>query len=173
MSEVPHVLTLPGWQNSSPDHWQSRWERVHGCERVEQHDWMRPLRGDWCARLEDALLAQPAPVVLAAHSLGCLLVAPGDAESAVLAGPLPGWAPIVRRALPFPATLVASTDDPYCILERAHGLAASWGADLVVAGAHGHMNAASALGEWPQGWALLQAVAARGADRFSPRPIPT
>ncbi|RZI94330.1 MAG: alpha/beta hydrolase, partial [Rubrivivax sp.] len=33
------VLLLPGWQNSGPDHWQSRWERLHGDERVEQHDW--------------------------------------------------------------------------------------------------------------------------------------
>ncbi|WP_204314112.1 alpha/beta hydrolase, partial [Klebsiella aerogenes] len=24
------VLLLPGWQNSGPDHWQSRWERLHG-----------------------------------------------------------------------------------------------------------------------------------------------
>ncbi|MBI5907735.1 MAG: alpha/beta hydrolase, partial [Burkholderiales bacterium] len=40
-----NVLLLPGWQNSGPDHWQSLWERVHGYQRVEQHDWMRPLRG--------------------------------------------------------------------------------------------------------------------------------
>ena len=40
------VLTLPGWQSSGPAHWQSRWEALHGYVRVEQHDWMRPLRGD-------------------------------------------------------------------------------------------------------------------------------
>ena len=39
------VLTLPGWQGSGPEHWQSRWEALHGFIRVEQHDWMRPLRG--------------------------------------------------------------------------------------------------------------------------------
>ncbi|MBA4060613.1 MAG: alpha/beta hydrolase, partial [Verminephrobacter sp.] len=47
-----NTLLLPGWQNSGPDHWQSRWEALHGYHRVEQHDWMRPLRGDWSARLE-------------------------------------------------------------------------------------------------------------------------
>ena len=39
------VLLLPGWQNSGPDHWQSRWEARYGYTRVQQHDWMRPLRG--------------------------------------------------------------------------------------------------------------------------------
>ncbi|MBW8465436.1 alpha/beta hydrolase, partial [Acidovorax sp.] len=49
------ILLLPGWQNSGPDHWQSRWEARHGDLRVEQHDWMRPLRGDWSARLEETV----------------------------------------------------------------------------------------------------------------------
>ena len=64
---TPRVLLLPGWQNSGPDHWQSRWEPLYGMERVEQHDWMLPLRGDWIARLEDVLLAQSGPSVLVAH----------------------------------------------------------------------------------------------------------
>ena len=36
-----NILLLPGWQNSEPAHWQSRWEAQHGYQRVEQHDWMR------------------------------------------------------------------------------------------------------------------------------------
>ena len=39
-----NVLVLPGWQSSGPQHWQTLWERRHGYVRVEQHDWMRPLR---------------------------------------------------------------------------------------------------------------------------------
>ena len=69
------ILILPGWQNSGPDHWQSRWECLYGYQRVEQHDWMRPLRGDWIAQLEAVLLADEAPAVLVAHSLGCIQVA--------------------------------------------------------------------------------------------------
>ncbi len=71
------VLILPGWLDSGPDHWQSRWQAAHGYTRVEQHDWVRPLRGDWIARLEDVVLAQEPdmPITLVAHSLGCLLVA--------------------------------------------------------------------------------------------------
>ena len=52
-----HVLQLPGWQNSGDAHWQSRWEALHGDVRVEQSDWMWPLRGDWMMRLDEAVLA--------------------------------------------------------------------------------------------------------------------
>ena len=73
--KASNILLLPGWQNSGPDHWQSRWETAHGYQRVEQHDWMRPLRGDWSVRLEETVADADGPVVLAAHSLGCILTA--------------------------------------------------------------------------------------------------
>ena len=69
------VLLLPGWLNSGPGHWQSRWEAVHGWSRVEQDDWQWPRRGDWMARLDEELQASDAPAMLVAHSLGCQLVA--------------------------------------------------------------------------------------------------
>ena len=62
---TPAILLLPGWQNSDPSHWQSRWEAVHGDRRVEQHEWMRPLRGDWSARLEEEVLAELSHIPLA------------------------------------------------------------------------------------------------------------
>ena len=68
------VLILPGWHNSGPAHWQSLWEQQHGYTRVEQHSWDAPLRGDWMAQLEEAVLAHE-DTVLVAHSLGCVLVA--------------------------------------------------------------------------------------------------
>jgi len=170
-----NVLILPGWQNSGPAHWQSRWERAHGYRRVEQHDWMAPQRGDWMARLEDVVLGADGPVVLVAHSLGCiltaawaahsrstarvrgaLLVAPGDCERDDLRDQLPSWSPIVRQRLPFPAVLVGSQNDPYCGFERAQALAADWGARFIDLGHAGHINADSGLGDWPQGRAWLQ-----------------
>ncbi len=164
------ILLLPGWQNSGPGHWQSRWEALYGDVRVEQHDWLRPLRGDWMARLEDAVLASEIPVALVAHSMGCLLaaawaahsrhagrvraallVAPADLEREDLRHRLPGWQPIERRRLPFPALLLASRNDPYCAAERARGLTADWGAGFVDCGDAGHLNAESGLGDWPDG----------------------
>ncbi len=176
MSPV-QVLTLPGWQGSGVGHWQTLWEAAHGYERVEQHDWMRPLRGDWSARLDEVVTDAKGPVVLAAHSLGCiltawwaahshhtgkvrgaLLVAPGDVAQWDVAAQIPGWLPISEKPLPFPAFLVASRDDPYCTFARAQTLADQWGARLVDAGEVGHLNAESNLGDWPAGHALLQSL---------------
>lgn len=72
---APRVLLLPGWQNSDDAHWQSRWEALYGYTRVQQHDWQRPLRGDWSIQLQEAVLESDRPVVLVAHSLGCVLAA--------------------------------------------------------------------------------------------------
>ena len=177
--QTPQVLLLPGWQNSGPGHWQTEWERLHGYQRVEQHDWMRPLRGDWSARLDETVADADGPVALAAHSLGCiltawwavhsrhtakvrgaLLVAPGDVEQADVAAWIPGWAPIARQRLPFPAVLVASSNDPFGSLESATRLASDWGADLLNLGPKGHVNADSGLGDWDEGHALLLSLAA-------------
>ena len=171
------VLLLPGWQNSGPDHWQSQWEAAYGYTRVEQHDWLRPLRGDWIARLEDVVLEQPTPVVLVAHSLGCLLVAawaahsrhtqrvsaallvaPADAEREALRPVLTSWAPLPLQRLPFKSVVVASANDPYCTSARARLFASAWGAEVVDAGHQGHLNAESGLGLWPEGHALLTAL---------------
>ncbi|HSV59325.1 MAG TPA: alpha/beta fold hydrolase [Variovorax sp.] len=164
------VLLLPGWQNSDPEHWQSRWEALHGDQRVQQHNWTRPLRGDWQVQLEEAVLAARKPVLLAAHSLGCilvaawaahsrnthtvrgaLLVAPGDLEREDLRQLIPGWAPIVRERLPFPAHLIAASNDPYCDAARSRQMAADWGARFTDVGARGHINSESGLGDWPEG----------------------
>lgn len=176
-SSPSDVLLLPGWQNSGAGHWQTLWEAQYGYRRVEQHDWLHPLRGDWSARLEEVVVDAPRPVLLVAHSLGCilaawwaahsqhtskvrgaLLVAPGDVEQADVAAQLPGWSPVARRRLPFPAVLVGSRNDPYCRFERARALADIWGARFVDAGGVGHINAESGLGDWLAGQALLQSL---------------
>lgn len=171
----PRVLILPGWLDSGPTHWQSRWQAAHGWRRVEQDDWQWPRRGDWMARLEEVLIEEPAPAVLVAHSLGCLLtaawaahtrharrvaaallVAPPDVEREDVPPQLAPWRPPVRRRLPFAATVVASRDDPFCDFARAGALAADWGAAFVDAGARGHVNGDSGLGDWPEGRRLLK-----------------
>lgn len=173
-----NVLILPGWQNSGSAHWQSRWQATHGYERVEQHDWLRPLRGDWIARLEEVLLQREEPVVLVAHSLGCLLVAawavhsrnthrvkaallvaPGDAEREEMRPMLASWSPISSVKLPFKSMLVGSQNDPFCSFERAQIFANVWGAGFIDAGHKGHINADSGLGDWPEGHALLALLA--------------
>lgn len=170
-----NVLILPGWKGSNAEHWQSRWERLYAYVRVEQHDWIRPLRGDWIARLEDVLLARTEPAVLVAHSLGCILVAAWAAHSrnthlvsaALLAAPpdverddirqmIPGWAPVPLQKLPFRSVLLGSDDDPFCTGARSRAFAACWGANYIEEPNRGHLNAESDLGDWPAAHAQLQ-----------------
>ena len=161
--------------NSDAAHWQSRWEALHGYQRVEQDDWTWPRRGDWMARLDEVLLASQGPAVLVAHSLGCqlvaawaahsqqtrrvraaLLVAPPDTERADMPPNLFNWRPIVRSRLPFASLVVHSDDDPYCVSDRAERMAVDWGSACTSIGARGHINGESGLGHWPEGWSLLQ-----------------
>ena len=169
------ILLLPGWQNSGPNHWQSRWEALYGDVRVLQHDWMRPLRGDWMAQLDTVIQQQTQPVVLAAHSLGCLLiaawaactahantvrgallVAPGDPEQPALQAVLHSWRPVPLQALPFPSVLIGSQTDPYCSAARAQTFARAWGCTWLDYGDAGHINADSQLGDWPEGREILK-----------------
>jgi predicted alpha/beta hydrolase family esterase len=170
-----NVLLLPGREGGGTKHWQALWEQRHGYRRVEQHEWMRPLRGDWVARLEDVVLSCTEPAVLVAHGLGCvlvaawaahssnahrakgaLLVAPADVERPELREQLRSWSPVELGALPFPGVLLASRNDPHCAFERARLFAHAWNAQFMDYGDCGHIDAASGLASWPEGHVLLQ-----------------
>ena len=80
------ILTLPDWHGAGPDHWLSRWELLHGPQRLEQHDWQRPLRGDWSARLQETVIDSPRPVVLVGQKVKkgqCLAEAQGMVSAPV------------------------------------------------------------------------------------------
>lgn len=176
--DAPPVLLLPGWLNSGAGHWQTLWEQYYGDLRVEQHDWQTPRRGDWMARLDEVLLDLPRPALLAAHSLGCHLVAAWAAHSrqtARVAGALlvappdpaqpdwpaalrPSWNEPALQPLPFPARVLHSSDDPFDRAGRAAALAQAWGAPCTSLGARGHVNADSGLGLWPQGRSYLRGL---------------
>lgn len=173
------ILIVPGWSSSGPDHWQSRWERtLKTARRVEQDDWYAPDREVWVGRIIEATVASARPVVLVAHSLGvaavahmarripkgflsgAFLVAPADVDNASawpetdgfrLDASASGFAPLPQTALPFPSLLIASSNDPYCRLDRAKALATAWGSTLVEAGDVGHINSDSGHGPWPDG----------------------
>lgn len=173
------VLIVPGWANSGPDHWQSHWQSRLGAQRVEQLDWDWPRRAAWVEGLRQAVDAATRPLVLVAHSLGCitvahwalqardaryvrarihgaLLVAPADVERPGVSAELADFAPAPRGRLPFPALVVASNDDPYCSLDAAIELARCWGAEAISLGKAGHINALSGHNFWTEGLHLLQ-----------------
>lgn len=198
----PVVLTIPGLNNSGPDHWQTLWENTRGdCRRVDLGSWASPNRNAWITRLDAAIRDTDGPIILAAHSLGCLavawwgalqsqpygwpiagalLVAPPDCERVETPETIGGFGPTPRGPLPFPSILVASRNDPYIFYERAHSISKYWGSRFVDAGHSGHINAESRLGDWRFGQSLLesligpaqeQAYAMRQSRHIAPRQI--
>ena len=179
----PTVLFVPGLRDHVADHWQTLMAaELPGSRTVPplEHDKLS------CAArveaLDQAILDIEGPVVLAAHSAGCLMVAhwarrhsrpikgallatPADVET-----PLPEgypvmevlnanqWIPIPREPLPFRSIVAASINDPLAALDRTATLAQDWGSKVVLLGEVGHLNPVAGFGPWPQGKALLDAL---------------
>jgi predicted alpha/beta hydrolase family esterase len=167
------VLLVPGIGNSGPTHWQSLWQAKHpDVGRVIQRDWEHPVCDEWVGVLDQAMGQAAEPPILVAHSLGCLAVAHWAARSnrpcyAVLLVAVPdpngpafprdatGFAlvpPALRR---YRVTVVSSSDDPYATMPYTEERVAAWGAEHVRLGRCGHINAATGLGDWPDGWAIV------------------
>ena len=165
-----NILIVPGYQNSGPDHWQSRWEKkLSTARRVEQGEWHKPVRDEWADRVAEAVNMSDRPSVIIAHSLGiptvihaipkfrqsvagAFFVAPPDvANPDIRPKHLMTFGPYPRDPLPFPAVVVGSRDDTFCRYETAEDIAAAWGALFVDAGEAGHINSDSGHGPWPEG----------------------
>ena len=167
------IIIIPGWRDSPPGHWQSLWaEQLTGALRVQQDDWVAPSRSAWVASIARTILAQTQPVVLAAHSLGCiaavhlppeaaervqsaLLVAPADPERR---GVLADFSPVPYQRLPYKSIIVASNNDPYCPVRTAGAYARAWGSEFVRLQNAGHINLEAGFGPWPLGLALLNSL---------------
>jgi len=187
----PLILLVPGLNNSGPDHWQTRWEQtLPNTARVDLSMWDNPHRNTWVNQLNLAIRSACRPVVLVAHSLGCvtvawwaeyeqpgpdspvigaLLVAPPDVDRPGLDPRLVRFAACPRRELPFPSIVAASRDDPFCSLRSAIALARDWGSRFADVGELGHINARSGLGEWKQGQHLLSQLVGREDSTYSQR----
>ncbi|HXI13891.1 MAG TPA: alpha/beta hydrolase [Thermoanaerobaculia bacterium] len=168
------ILTIPGLWNSGPQHWQTHWEsRNPSVVRVQQRDWDRPDRAEWVRTLDEAVKAAADSPVLAAHSLGCalvaqwavdfggrgvrgaFLVAPSDVEAPDYPVEGRSFSTMPQSKLPFPSVVIASTNDEYVAIERAHSFANAWGSKIVMIGEAGHINGASGYGPWPEGEVML------------------
>ncbi len=192
MNDNTAVLLLPGIGDSGPEHWQSHWERQdHACHRVIQTEWDAPVRSDWEACLDAAIIGVRQPVVLVGHSSACalvahwavgaaparhalirgaLLVAPSDPEGSNFPKGPDGFAPVPMVRLPFPTIVVGSTDDPYVSSAQARAYADAWGSRYVELTGAGHINVAAGFGPWSDGMALLAELrnAPHRDDSFPP-----
>jgi predicted alpha/beta hydrolase family esterase len=177
------VLFVPGLRDHVADHWQTLLAaEIPGARTVAPLEHDKLSCAARVAALDAAIAAIDGPVLLAAHSAGCLMVAhwaqtvlrpirgallatPADVET-----PLPegypklddlsanGWLPLPRSRLPFPSILAASRNDPLCGRDRAESLAADWNSLLIDVGEVGHLNPAAGFGPWPEAIALLLAL---------------
>ncbi|MEI6001689.1 alpha/beta hydrolase [Paraburkholderia bengalensis] len=180
--EQQSVIVLPGYMNSGVGHWQTRWEaRYPGFSRAPMRDWDHPDCGEWCATLDASIAAARTPVLLAAHSLGCLtvafwaarhashytlakvagalLVAVPDPAGAGFPADAAGFDDVPMRPLPFPSIVVASTDDPYGGVPFSQACARAWGSRWENIGPRGHINADSGLDDWDEGQRWLASLA--------------
>jgi predicted alpha/beta hydrolase family esterase len=168
------ILFVPGAQPLDEGHWQTRWRNRLSTGRFAcQPDHCADL-GAFRASLREALAGAQRPVVLVGHSFGVLglahaapslladlpaglvrgaflVSAPGAEAVARTAGVDDAFAPAPSAPLPFPSLLVASRDDPHARFEEMESMALDWGAQIVDAGASGHIDAESGHGPWPEG----------------------
>lgn len=168
-------IVLPGIGGSGDSHWQTHWQQAHPTmRRFAPASWEAPDFKNWMAALETAVATAPTPPILIAHSLSCLLVAHWqkishfpvkgaflaavpDPSSSVFPKNAGDFAAAPRERFRFPSLIVASTNDPYGSLDYAQARAVQWGSLIHNAGAVGHINSGSNLGDWPVGWDLLTA----------------
>jgi len=169
-------LTIPGLASSGPSHWQTIWEiqYPHLFSRVEQVNWDWPVKDEWVEKLQEYINKLTEPVILVAHSLGCitvahwaqkynsefieaaLLVAPADAELSKRLNFVVGFTPIPTTPFPFKSIVVASTNDMYASISRSETFAKNWGSEFINVGKKGHINAVSGLEDWQTGKEILQ-----------------
>lgn len=164
------VLFVPGYKGAGPDHWQSRWEsKLSAARMVAMGDWHKPVFEDWKANLIAEVEKCEKPILLIGHSIGsqvivraatefskpiagAMLVAPPDVENPdIRPKHLLTFGPASRDPLPFPSMTIASRNDPFCSIEKAEDMAASWGSLFMDAGECGHINHESGQGPWPEG----------------------
>jgi len=180
----PTILIVPGLRDHVPDHWQTLLEpKLAKATTVPRMERDKLSCAAWVTELDQSLSKIQGPVVLVAHSGGCMMVVhwaqrhrrpiksallatPADLES-----PLPegyptqevlqqnGWLPVPRTRLPFPSIVAASTNDPLGRFDRVQALAEAWGSRLVNVGSVGHLNPAAGYGPWPRAEEFIRELA--------------
>jgi uncharacterized protein len=178
MTREPSILIVPGLRDAVEQHWQTLLEaRLRAAGRAVAA--VPPMGRDdldcatKVAAIERAAQAVGGPLVVVAHSAGCimfahwaqqtkraiagaLLAAPPDFETpmpegyptlaALQAG---GWLPVPRERFGFRSIVAASRNDPLARFVRVGELARAWGSRLDDLGEVGHLNPASGFGPWP------------------------
>ena len=180
------LLTVPGLLGSEEAHWQSWLEQeMPSARRVEQRDWNAPHLDTWSDAVRDVLASIDGPVVVAAHSFGCLATA--HALSHMKPGAIGSYAARVKgvlfvapaspakfrfagafsaRRLDTLSLVVGSETDPWMPLDEARTLAQRWNSAFVNLGDAGHINTAAGFGPWPLARHFVETLARRVTPEY-------
>ncbi|HEX4233363.1 MAG TPA: alpha/beta fold hydrolase [Caldimonas sp.] len=186
---MPTVLIVPGLRERVDVHWQTLLALDLEAQRrkVKTVPPMGRADLDCAARvaaIEHAAQAINGPIVIVAHSGGCVMAAhwARQTERPVLGAllatppdfeqPMPdgyptvdelrdsGWLPVPREPLPFPSIVAVSRDDPLGRFERIEQLGRDWGGKIVDLGFVGHLNPASGYGRWGRAEQFVDEISA-------------
>jgi predicted alpha/beta hydrolase family esterase len=185
--DAASILVIPGRGGSSPEHWQSHFERQHAtARRVMQDDWDNVDLDSWAQRIAHDSRESARPVLAVAHSFGCLalaraihahgarvcaalLVAPADPQRFGID------AALIARPLPCASLLIASSNDPWLSAVKAGALARHWQSRFLNLGRVGHINVEAGFGAWPGAEIYAELVWREGRQAgrgFSNRRVP-
>jgi predicted alpha/beta hydrolase family esterase len=179
------TLIVPGLRDHVDQHWQTLLAAgdptIRSVPPMGREDLDSAQRVD---AIESAARSIEGPLVIVAHSGGCIMVAhwarqtrravhaallatPPDFEVPLPAGyptlaqfDANGWLPVPRTRLPFRSIVAASRNDPLGSFERVSALALDWGSEVVDLGDVGHLNPASGYGECPQALDFIERLSA-------------
>lgn len=167
------VVIAPGLHDSGPQHWQSEWQRLFpSFSRIQLDDWSRPDVDAWARAIVETSLQQRGPVIVVAHSFGCLgTIKAATLQSGLIAGALLvapaepakfGLDETLGRIVPdFPSVMVLSESDPWLRPERGWHWALQWGSQQMSLGSAGHINAQSGHRRWHEGLPVLEQLCRR------------
>lgn len=182
---APTVLIVPGLRDHVEQHWQTllaaQLPQVRTVPAMGRDNLDVASR---VAAIEREAQAIEGPIVIVAHSGGCitlahwarqttrpvlgaLLATPPDFDRPMPAGypgidqlDAAGWLPVPRQPLPFRSIVAFSRNDPLGDPVRVVELANDWGSRLVDLGEVGHLNPASGFGPWPRAHQFIEELAA-------------
>jgi len=186
---LPTILIVPGLRDHVEAHWQTlltgslrqRGDAVRCVPPMGRSDLDCATK---VAAIEHEATSISGPLVIVAHSGGCVMVAHWARQTkrqvlgALLAtppdfdSPMPegyptlqalrdgGWLPVPRERLPFPSIAAVSRDDPLGSFDNVSALAGAWGSRIADLGQVGHLNPASGYGPWPQALHFIEELAA-------------
>lgn len=177
-----HVVLIPGMRDRLKDHWQEilaeSLQHVTLVPPAGKKDFSLTAR---ITAIDQAVATAQLPVLLVAHSVGCvmlahwaqssgllgkvkgaLLVTPPDLEKVLPTG-YPSaqefaehlWTPVPHQNFPFKSIVASSSNDPLCAPDKAAAMGEAWGSRLAHLGAVGHLNPLSGFGYWPNAEQLM------------------